>query len=116
MNNISRALPVFSAVFPVLYLVATYFNLALITYHPAQAELRLLVSPAKAGPSMYWYGWIMTSALVACGLSVLSLVVPDRFVARIWSGWIGVVAVAVMLVFVYLLRGWFLPSVGLILR
>src|SRR5262249_1045668 len=66
--KISRALPVFSAVFPALYLVATYFNLALITYHPAQAELRLFVSPAKAGPSMYWYGWIMTSALVACGL------------------------------------------------
>jgi len=111
-----RAFPVFSAVFPVLYLAVTYFNLALITYFPTQGELHSLVQRAKEGPSMFWYGWILTAGIGAVAISAISLAVPERIGARISPGWIGVIAVGVMLVFVYLLRGWFLPSVGLILK
>jgi hypothetical protein len=111
-----RALPVFSAVFPALYLAVTYFNLALFTYFPTQEELHFLVQRSKDGPSMFWYGWITTAALGAVALSALSLALPDRIVARVWSGWTAVIAVLVMLVFVFLLRGWFIPSVGLILK
>jgi len=114
--RVYRALPVFSAVFPVLYLAVTYFNLALFTYFPTQGELHFLVQRAKDGPSMFWYGWILTSALGAVAVSAISLAVPERIVARMWAGWTGVIAVCVMLVFVWLLRGWFLPSVGLILK
>ena len=114
--KVYRAFPVFSGVFPVLYLAVTYFNLALITYFPTQAELHLLVQRAKEGPSMFWYGWILTAASGALMLSAISLAVPERIVARVWAGWTGVIAVCVMLVFVYLLRGWFIPSVGLILK
>ena len=114
--RIYRALPVFSAAFPVLYLAATYFNLALITYFPTQAELHLLVQRAKEGPSMFWYGWILTAALGAIAVSAISLAVPQRISARLWAGWTGVIAIGVMLVFVFLLRGWFIPSVGLILK
>jgi hypothetical protein len=64
---------------------------------------------------MYWYGWMMTSALLAVAASAVSLAVPERFAARVWSGSTVMIAVGVMLTFVYLLRGWFLPSVGLIL-
>jgi hypothetical protein len=111
-----RAFPVFSAVFALSYLAVTYFNLALITYFPTQGELHFLVQRAKEGPSMFWYGWIMTAGLGAVALSAISLAVPDRVAARVSPVWIGVIAVAVMLVFIYLLRGWFLPSVGLILK
>jgi hypothetical protein len=175
-----RVFPVFSVVFAVLYLVASYFNLALITYHPALKELDLLVQPPKAGPAMYWYGWITTAAIGAFVASTMATFVPDRwdrwvqwvitfafvyavlyvivhylalfiydqatveleflkhpatsaagaFVAavlasiffpvrwtrRLWSGWTGVIPLSVMLVFVFLLRGWFMPSVGVILR
>jgi hypothetical protein len=114
--NLYRAFPVFSAAFAVAYLLATYFNLALVTYHPITGELGFLAQPRKEGPAMYWYGWMMTSALAALAVSAVSLAVPDRFAARVWSGWTGVIAVGVMVTFVYLLRGWFLPSVGLILK
>jgi hypothetical protein len=114
--KVYRAFPVFSAVFPVLYLAVTYFNLALITYFPTQGELHVLVQRAKDGPSMFWYGWILTAGLGATAVSALSLTVPERIAVRVSPVWIGVIAVCVMLVFVYLLRGWFLPSVGLILK
>ena len=115
--NLSRALPVFSAAFVVLYLAATHFNLALFTYHPAQGELEFLTRPPKGGaPAMYWYGWIATAAVGACVVAAISLAVPDRLAARVWPGWTPIIAVVVMLAFVYLLRGWFLPSIGLILK
>jgi hypothetical protein len=178
--NLDRAFPVFSVAFAVLYLVATYFNLALVTYHPALRELQFLAQPPKAGPAMYWYGWIMTTAIGAFVAGAVAAFMPDRwdrwvqwaitfvfvyavlyvvvhYVAlfiydqatveleflkhpatsatgalviaviagiffplrwtqRVWSGWTGVIPLSVMLVFVYLLRGWFMPSIGIILR
>jgi hypothetical protein len=115
--DLPRALPVFSAAFIVLYLVATHFNLALFTYHPVQGELEFLTQPAKGGaPAMYWYGWMTTAALGAAVLAALSLAVPDRLAARVWPGWTPVIAVVVMLAFVYLLQGWFLPSIRGILK
>jgi hypothetical protein len=178
--NIHRVFPVFSTVFAVLYLMVATFNYALFTYHPTLHELDLFVQPAKAGPAMYWYGWITTAgigavavaamaALVqdrwgswiqraivfACAYAVLYVIAnalalfiydhasyeleflkhpttpatvaliatvaasfffPPRWTRRVWSGWCGVIPVGVMLVFVYLLRGWFIPSVALILK
>jgi hypothetical protein len=178
--NLDRAFPVFSVAFAVLYLLATYFNLALVTYHPALKELQFLAQPPKAGPTMYWYGWIMTTAIGAFAAGLVATFIPDRwdrwvqwaitfafvyavlyvivhYVAlfiydqatveleflkhpatsatgalvaaviasiffpiqwtqRMWSGWTGVIPLSVMLVFVFLLRGWFMPSVGIILR
>jgi hypothetical protein len=178
--TIYRVFPVFSTVFAVLYLVVATFNYALFTYHPVLHELDLLVQPAKAGPAMYWYGWITTAAigaiaaaviaafmperwqswiqravLFACAYAVLyivanalalfiydrasyefeflkhpatpataalvaavaaSFVFPARWMQQVWSGWCGVIPLSVMLVFVYLLRGWFIPSVALILK
>jgi hypothetical protein len=175
-----RAFPVFSTVFAVLYLLAATFNYALFTYHPLLHELDLLAQPAKAGPAMYWYGWITTAAIgalvvaavatfvtdrwerwvqraitFACAYAVFYVIAnrvaffiydqasyeleflkhwatpatgalaatviasfffPIRWTQRLWSGWTGVIPLSVMLVFVYLLRGWFIPSVGLILK
>ena len=111
-----RALPVFSATFPLFYLAVTFFNLALITYFPTQGELHFLVQRAKEGPSMFWYGWILTAGVGAVVVSTISLAVPERIATRISPTWIGVIAIGVMLTFVWLLRGWFLPSVGLILK
>jgi len=175
-----RAFPVFSTAFAVFYLLAATFNYALITYHPLLHELDLLPQPPKAGPAMYWYGWIMTAGIGALAVAAIALLVSDRWESwiqraiifscvyavlyvivnglalfiydrasyeleflkhpataatgalvlavaasfffpirwtrRLWSGWCGVIPLSVMLVFVYLLRGWFIPSVALILK
>jgi hypothetical protein len=55
---------------------------------------------------MYWYGWIATSFLAASAISLLALPLARRWQPPVWIGW--VVPLAVMLVFVYLLRGFFL--------
>jgi hypothetical protein len=177
-----RAVPVFSVAFAVFYLLATYFNLALFTYHPATAEFAFLAQPAKGAgaPAMYWYGWITTSAIAAIVVASIATFVPERwdpwvqraitfafvyavlhviihylalFIAdrgtipleflrhpatwtigallaaaiasiffpvrwtqRLWPGWTGLIPLCVMLVFVFLLRGWFIPSLALILK
>jgi len=178
--TVSRAFPVFSTAFAVFYLISATFNYALFTYHPLLHEIDLLAKPVKAGPAMYWYGWMTTAAIgalvvaavgtfipsrwepwiqraitFACVYAVLYMIAnaialliydrasyeleflkhpatpaitallatviasfffPTRWTQRLWSGWTGLIPLGVMLVFVYLLRGWFIPSVGLILK
>ena len=175
-----RAFPVFSIGFAVFYLLSATFNYALLTYHPMLHQIDWLAQPVKAGPAMYWYGWMTTAAIgalvvaavgmfipgrwepwiqraitFACVYAVLYVIAnalaffiydrasyeleflkspaipgigaliaavmasfffPARWTQQLWSGWTGVIPVAVMLIFVYLLRGWFIPSVGLILK
>jgi hypothetical protein len=105
-----RVLPVFSATFAVIYLISMYYNLALITYHPALNQVEFLAAPPKTGPAMYWYGWLLSSALGGAAMSALALVIPDRWAARIQPDWSWVIPLSVLLGFVYLLRGWFIPG------
>jgi hypothetical protein len=106
--KLARAFPVFSIAFVVIYAFAVDYNLALFTYHPQLRQFAFLVEAPKAGPAMYWYGWIVTSALGAAVVAVLALALPRSWVERIWSGWTWLVPVAVIIFFVNLLKGYFL--------
>lgn len=99
---------VFSAAFAVLYIVAVENNLALFTYHPALDEFEPLVKRPKAGPAMYWYGWLATSALAASTIGALACLIPEPWAKRVWPGLAWLIPVLVMGVFCYLLRGYFL--------
>ena len=101
-----RFIPIFAAAFAVIYVVAVEANWALVTYHPRLDEWDLLTQPARAGPAMHWYGWLATSFLGAAAVSLLALPVTRRWPPPLWIGW--AVPLAVMLVFVYLLRSFFL--------
>jgi hypothetical protein len=107
----SRSLPVFVIVFavayPIAYVVAVMKNYALFTYHPALEEFALWVERPKEGPAMYWYGWIATSVIAALVAGLVASVIPERLAKRLWSGWSWMVPLGVMLVFGYLLRGYF---------
>jgi hypothetical protein len=98
----------FAAAYAVLYVVAIQYNLALFTYHPASEEFHFLVKPAADQPPMYWYGWMATSALGALAFAVAVAALPAPWTARIWSGWSWAVPLAAMLVFGYILRGYFI--------
>lgn len=106
-----RAFPtfvaVFAAAFAVLYVIAIEYNLALFTYHPASEEFYFLVRPAADQPPMYWYGWLATSALGASAIAALAAALPEKFAGRVASGGAWAVPLAVMLMFVYILRGYF---------
>lgn len=99
---------VFAAAFAVAYLVCVERNYALFTYHPAIYELGIGVQKPKDGPAMYWFGWIASSGIAASAIALAACWLPGGLTRRLWSGWSWAVPVAVMLVFCYLLRSYFL--------
>lgn len=104
--SITRIFPFFSAAFAIIYVMAEQANWALVTYHPRINEWEFLTKPAKSGPAMYWFGWIGTTVLASSALSVLALPLMRRWQPPVWIGW--AVPLAVMAVFVYLMRNFFL--------
>jgi len=104
--SITRVLPIFAAAFAVIYVICVEANWALVTYHPRINEWEFLTKPAKSGPAMYWYGWIGITLLSASAISLLALPFTRRWRPPVWIGW--AIPLAVMLIFVYLLRSFFL--------
>jgi hypothetical protein len=102
----TRTLPIFAATFAVIYVLAVEANWALVTYHPRLGEWEWLTQPTKSGPPMYWYGWLGTAFLTASAVSLLALPLTRRWQPPAWIGW--AVPLAVMVVFVYLMRSFFL--------
>jgi len=107
-----RWLPVFSVVFAaaasIAYVFAVARNWALFTYHPALGTWGVLTTPAQAGPSMYWYGWMTTAAVAAAAIAAIVSRLPGGLTRRIPPCLAWAVPLVCMLVFVYLLRGYFL--------
>jgi hypothetical protein len=106
--KLTRVFPLFSVAFAVIYVFAMEYNFALFTYHPQLKEFGLLVQAPKAGPAMYWYGWIVTSLLGAALVSAIALCLPRQWGARLWTGWTWLIPTAAFVVVVYLLRSYFL--------
>ena len=107
-SRLSTFTIVFSIAYAVLYLLSVEYNWALFTYHPALESFGALVQkPIDGGPAMYWYGWIVTSALGASTIAALACAMPAGLGNRIWSGLAWAVPLAAMFAFVYILRGYF---------
>ena len=104
--NIEKVFPIFAAAFAVIYLLAVEGNWALFTYHPKLGEWGWLAQPTKSGPPMYWYGWLVTSALGATTISLITWPLVRRWSTQFWLGWS--VPLAVMFIFCYLFRDFFL--------
>jgi hypothetical protein len=98
---------VFSVVYAVAYMIAVESNYALFTYHPALGEFGWWVEPPRDGPAMYWYGWMTTAGIVAAVAGAMAYPLPERAGQRLWSGWSWMVPLSGMVVFSYLLRGFF---------
>ncbi|HEY2136858.1 MAG TPA: hypothetical protein VGH49_13280 [Xanthobacteraceae bacterium] len=106
--TVSRAFPVFSIAFAVIYVASVQYNLALFTYHPEIAQWGPLVQAPRQGPAMYWYGWLATSAIGSAALAALSLALPARMLDRACSVLVWLVPIAMIGVIGYILRGYFL--------
>jgi hypothetical protein len=105
-TNIEKIIPVFSAAFAVIYIVAVELNWALFIYHPKIKQWGWLVEPPRDGPPMYWYGWLVTSTLGAAAASVIALPLLKNRPTLYWLGW--TVPLLVTISVFYFFRDWFL--------
>ena len=106
--SIARALPVFSIAFAIIYVASVQYNLAVITYHPQLAQWGLLVEAPRQGPAMYWYGWLITSAVGAAVIALLSLALPAHITERASAVLVWLVPIVMIGVIAYIIRGYFL--------
>jgi len=106
--SVARALPVFSIAFAVIYVASVQYNLAVVTYHPQLAAWGLLVEAPRQGPAMYWYGWLITSAVGAGAIAALSLALPAHAVERASAVLVWLVPIVMIGVIAYIIRGYFL--------
>lgn len=98
-SRLISALTVFALVFPVIYVVSYYNELAIVRFYPMVGELHLNIQPTTFGPAMIYYTWIVISALIA---GLIAFVVPPRWTAHLWTGWVWTVPVAAtVFTFVY---------------
>ncbi len=107
--DVTRVFPIFAAAFAIIYVVVEQMNLPLFTYHARTVEFGWLRQAALApnNPAMYWFGWIFTSAIGASVVSLAALPFTRDREPPAWIGW--AVPLAVMVLFVYLFRSFFLP-------
>ncbi len=57
---------------PLIYFLADLYKFPLITYFPATGEFFLgwRSFSEESGPAMYWYGWILASAILSSIFSI----------------------------------------------
>jgi hypothetical protein len=106
--TIGRALPVFAFAFALIYVASVHYNLAVITYHPQTGAWGWLVEAPRQGPAMYWYGWLITSAVGAAVVAALSLMLPAHAIERASAILVWLVPIGMIAVIAYILRGYFL--------
>lgn len=107
MSPLLRVLPVFSAAYAVLYVIAMYFNIAMFVYYPQPGVWHWRDTPGTAGPAMYWYGWIANAAVGAAIVAALAAVLPASL-RRLNATIAWLVPLASMLTILFILRGWFI--------
>ena len=108
-NEMTRVFPIYAAAFAIIYVIVEQQNLPLFTYHPRQGQFGWLreLSAAPNAPAMHWFGWIFTSLIGAGIVSLAALPLVKGREPPAWIGW--VIPLAVMIVFVFLFRNFFLP-------
>lgn len=97
----------FTVIYPILYVISAYWNLALFTYHPALGVFGIGANAPRGGPAMYWYGW-MTTALIGAAVLSAGWAALAGGSLRIPSLVASLVPVAAMVVAVGLMSHYFL--------
>jgi hypothetical protein len=82
----------FSISGPVIYCVVQYLNYPLFTYWPAIGRAAWGFGPggAATGPNMLWYGWSVTTILIAAVLGIVAMILPESITKKIplWLVWV----------------------------
>jgi hypothetical protein len=75
----------FSIAGPIAYCLCVYFNLPIFTYFPAIGRFGWGLVPVGSGtgPNMLWYGWDLTTILIAGALGIIAMMLPERVTNKI---------------------------------
>jgi hypothetical protein len=69
-----------------------YLNYPLFTYWPAVRRFVWGFGPPRAadGPNMLWYGWTLTTILIASVLGIVTMIMPKNITKKIplWLVWV----------------------------
>src|SRR5262249_53258690 len=100
----SPSLKIFSMLFPAVYGLSFYYDLALFRYFPEAREFHWQAHP-QLRPAILWDGWIVTSPLIR---GALALPVPRRWSEHLWHGWVWLGPTIVTVVLLIYERRWFM--------
>jgi hypothetical protein len=97
---------VFAIATPVIYTICEMRNWPLFTYHPGTNRVDLFWAAAvrDEGPAMYWYGWTLTTVIVAGILGLIAAKLPESAVKRIPLSLTWITSLAAIPVLIYALR------------
>lgn len=99
---------VFTLVFGLGHAVAVYGNYPLFRYYPLPGRFSLHdLADRSLGPTMSYYGWIASAAVVAV---VLTAVIPKRIGDRIPAAVFWILPIIMLAAAWYREREWFLPA------
>jgi len=97
---------IFSASFSLSYLLVDVLKLPTFSYYPATHKMAWgwLPSSVDDGPAMYWYGWILSSLLMALVVSYLCSMLPINILKRIPLSIAWILPVALIPCLIYTLK------------
>jgi hypothetical protein len=76
----------------VVYCLIQYFNYPLFTYWPAVRRIAWGFGPPgpDIGPNMLWYGWSVTTILIAGALGLIAMILPAHLTKKLplWLVWL----------------------------
>jgi hypothetical protein len=98
----------FSITGPVAYCVIQYFNWPLFTFHPATDRLVWGYEAARPGegPNMLWYGWTVTTILIAAGFGIVAMMLPARISGKLPLALVWIFPILTIPYVIYSLMPW----------
>jgi hypothetical protein len=100
----------FSISGPVVYCLIQYFNYPLFTFHPATNRIVWGYEAARSGegPNMLWYGWSVTTILIATALGITAMMLPDRIARKIPLSLVWILPILAIPYVIYSLMPWWI--------
>ncbi len=99
---------VFSIAGPIAYCLSVYLNWPVFTYFPATGHFvwGYGAMQASTGPNMLWYGWIVTTILIAGPLGLIAMMLPESVTRKIPLFLVWLVPILTIPYIIYSLMFW----------
>ncbi len=106
MTKTERLAAIFAIAFAIIYAPTMAYSWAFATYHPIQGIWQFGRAPPLGGgsPAMYWYGFVVTSALGAGVVTALAALIPEKLLDRVpWRSLAWLVPICAIIYIGYVL-------------